>query len=41
MKNLRWSSFTARRPYLFTLALLVIAVAINFAFQPGLFDRVG
>jgi ribose transport system permease protein len=38
MKTFRWSTFSSRRPYLFTLALLVITMAVNAVFQPGLFD---
>ncbi len=36
MRNGSWSSFAARRSYLFTLLLLIVAVAVNFVFQPGL-----
>jgi ribose transport system permease protein len=36
MKDFRWQTFTARRPYLFPLLLLVIAVVVNFIFQPDL-----
>jgi ribose transport system permease protein len=39
MNRLRWSSFTARRPYLFVLLLLFATVAVNFIFQPGLLAR--
>ncbi len=39
MNKLRWSSFTARRPYLFVLLLLIVTVAVNFIFQPGLLAR--
>lgn len=39
MSQLRWSAFTAKRPYLFVLLLLIVTVAVNFVFQPGLFER--
>ncbi len=39
MNKLRWSTVRYRNPYLFTLLLLVIAVAVNFVVQPGLFAR--
>jgi len=39
MNQLRWSAFTAKRPYLFVLLLLIVTVAVNFVFQPGLFER--
>jgi ribose transport system permease protein len=39
MNRFRWSSFSARRPYLFTLLLLVVCMALNLVFQPGLFER--
>ena len=39
MSNFRWSSFTSRRPYLFTLMLLIICMVVNFIYQPGLFAR--
>ncbi len=39
MNAIRWSSFAARRPYLFVLLLLIVTVAVNFIFQPGLLER--
>ena len=42
MRSLRWSPAAllhSRRPYLFTLLLLVLTVVINFVFQPDLFAR--
>jgi ribose transport system permease protein len=39
MNQIRWSSFTSRRPYLFVLMLLVLTVAVNFIYQPGVFER--
>ncbi len=42
MKLVRWSPgalLQTRRPYLFTLLLLLVTVAVNFAFQPDLFAR--
>jgi ribose transport system permease protein len=39
MNKLRWSSFTSKRPYLFVLLLLIVTVAVNFIFQPGLLER--
>ncbi len=38
MKNIRWSSLTFRRTFLFVLALLVVTVVVNLIFQPNLFD---
>ena len=43
MRSLRWSPASllhSRRPYLFTLLLLVLTVVVNFIFQPDLFVRV-
>lgn len=39
MNRFRWSSFTAKRPYLFVLLLLIVTVAVNFIVQPDLFQR--
>ncbi len=39
MNKIHWASLTSRRPYLFALALLVVTMAVNFIFQPGLFER--
>jgi ribose transport system permease protein len=39
MSKFRWSSFTAKRPYLFVLLLLVVTVAVNFIVQPDLLER--
>ncbi len=38
MNNLRWSSFTFRRTYLFVLLLLGLTIVINFIFQPNLLE---
>ncbi len=38
MNNLRWSTLTFRRTYLFVLALLIVTVAVNFIYQPNLLD---
>jgi ribose transport system permease protein len=38
MREIRWSTLAAKRPYLFTLLLLMIATAVNFIFQPGLLE---
>lgn len=37
MRNFRWQHFTYRNPYLFALALLILAVVANFILQPDLF----
>jgi ribose transport system permease protein len=39
MNRSRWSAFTARRPYLFVLLLLIVTVVVNSIFQSGLLDR--
>lgn len=39
MKRMRWQTFTYRNPYLFALLLLVLAILVNFVFQPNLFER--
>ncbi|MGE5140164.1 MAG: ABC transporter permease, partial [Rudaea sp.] len=39
MNNVRWSSLTFRRTYLFVLLLLVVTLLVNFIFQPNLFER--
>jgi ribose transport system permease protein len=39
MNMRRWQYFAFRNPYLFALLLLVIAIIINFIFQPNLFQR--
>jgi ribose transport system permease protein len=39
MNKIRWSSFTAKRPYLFVLLLLVVTVAANYVVQPDLLQR--
>ena len=39
MKRSRWEALTARQPALFALALLAIAVVINFILQPNMFTR--
>lgn len=35
----RWQTLTMRNPYLFALLLLVVALVVNFVFQPNLFER--
>lgn len=37
MRNFRWQHFAYRNPYLFALALLILAVVANFILQPDLF----
>lgn len=39
LKRIRWHYIAFRNPYLFALALLVLAILVNFIFQPNLFQR--
>ncbi len=38
MSRKRWRYFILRNPYLFSLALLILAIVINFAFQRNMFS---
>jgi ribose transport system permease protein len=39
MRDLRWQTVSLRRPYLFALVLLIVALFLNFIYQPNLFER--
>lgn len=39
MNRHQWQSLTLRNPYLFSLLLLAIITAVNFVFQPNIFER--
>lgn len=39
MNRIRWQTINLRYPYLFALFLLILAILVNFAFQPNLFQR--
>ncbi len=39
MNKMKWQYVNLRHPYLFALGLLILALAVNFVFQPNLFER--
>src|SRR5512142_2149974 len=39
MNRQQWQTLTLLNPYLFSLLLLVIITAVNFIFQPNIFER--
>jgi ribose transport system permease protein len=39
MNRQRWQSISLRNPYLFALLIFILAIIVNFIFQPNLFQR--